>query len=413
MSQCPYQNMLDPDIFTDGGHHKIFADVRDRAGALAKVDDPIENIPYWSVMKRDLADHICKTPLTFSSSAKTAVPKEMAEEDMAMQRLMMVNMDPPGHIKYRRIARKAFTPKAVESYEETFRKVAKEIIDKVASKGECEFVTEVAAELPLIAILALCGIPMEHKQQFFDWTNIMFFTEDEDMSGKNGSEAATEAAAQIYAYAASLAEKHKTEPLSDIVGALLDGEVDDEKLTDEEFQLFFLMLIAAGNESTRSVTAHGMRLLIENPDQLQKLLDDPSLIPDAVEEMLRYNPAFVQMRRTVMEDVELEGQSLKAGDKMVLNWHAMNHDPEVFENPTQFDVERGKRMPDLGNQHRAFGVGEHYCIGAHLARLELKVIFEELIPRMRNPQFAKPVDFVRDYFVNGIKAMHITFDPET
>jgi cholest-4-en-3-one 26-monooxygenase len=326
---------------------------------------------------------------------------------------MLVNMDPPEHVKYLSIVRNAFTPKTVQGYEERFREVAKETIDRIACSGKCEFVTDVAAELPLIAIMSLCGIPMSDKQQFFDWTNTMIFTEDEDMSGDDGAAASQAAAIEVYAYAAMLAEKHKTEPLSDIVGALLDGKVNDEKLTPEEFQLFFLMLIAAGNESTRSVIAHGMRLLIEHPDQLQKLIDDPSLIPFAVEEVLRYNPAFVQMRRTVMEDVEIQGQQLKAGDKMVLNWQAINHDPAIFENPEAFDVERFKRNPDLANQHRAFGNGEHFCIGAHMSRLEMQVMFEEFIPRLRNPQFAKPVEFVRDYFVNSIKAMHITFDPET
>ena len=167
----------------------------------------------------------------------------------------------------------------------------------------------------------------------------MIFTEDEDMSGVDGAIASQEAAIEVYAYAASLAEKHKTNKLTDIVGALLDGSVNDEKLTPEEFQVFFLMLIAAGNESTRSVIAHCMRLLMENPDQLQKLIDDPSLAPFAVEEALRYNPAFVQMRRTVMQDIELQGQQLKAGDKMVLNWQAINHDPAVFKDPEKFDVE--------------------------------------------------------------------------
>ena len=412
MSGCPYANLLDPDLYVDGKHHDTFADVRNRGGALVHIEDPLSGVPYWAVMKRDLGDYICKNPLIFSSEAKTALPKEMTEEDMMLQRLMMVNMDPPGHIKYRRIARNAFTPKAVLSYEDSFRKTAKEIIDSVASRGECEFVSEVAAELPLIAILDLCGISRDERKKFFDWTNAMFFTDDEDMSGADGDAAAKAASMEIYAYAAMLAEKHKTEPLSNIVGALLDGEVEDEKLTPEEFQLFFLMLIAAGNESTRSVTAHGMRLLIENPDQLQILVERPEVIPYAIEEMLRFNPAFVQMRRTVMEDVELEGQQLKAGDKVILNWHAMNQDPDLFESPTKFDVLRFEKMADLGNQHRAFGVGEHYCIGAHLARLELKVMFEELVPRMRNPKFAEPVEFVRDFFVNGIKAMPITFDPE-
>jgi cytochrome P450 len=240
----------------------------------------------------------------------------------------------------------------------------------------------------------------------------MIFTEDEDMSGEDGILASQAAAIEVYAYAANLAEQHKTEPLTDIVGALLDGTVNDEKLTPEEFQMFFLMLIAAGNESTRSVIAHGMRLLIEHPDQLQKLIDDPSLIPYAVEEVLRYNPAFVQMRRTVMEDVEVEGQQLKAGDKMVLNWQAINHDPDIFENPEAFDIERFKNNPELANQHRAFGNGEHFCIGAHMSRLEMQVMFEEFIPRLRNPQFSQPVEYVRDYFVNSIKSMQITFNPE-
>lgn len=410
--KCPFANLLDPDLYKSGNHHQQIAEIRNKAGALAHIDDPITHISYWAVLKRDLADEVCKQPNRFSSELKTALPKEMPEADMAMQRLMMVNMDPPAHIKYRRIARNAFTPKAVESYEKRFRQIAKEVVDTVASRGECEFVSEVAAELPLIAILELCGVSREDKDKFFDWTNKMFFTEDEEMSGVDGHATAQAAAIEVYMYAAALAEKHKTQPLSDIVGALLDGKVDGEKLTADEFQRFFLMLIAAGNESTRSVTAHGMRLLIENPDQLQKLVKDPSLIPGAVEEMLRFNPAFVQMRRTLSEDTQLEGHDLKKGDKMVLNWHSINHDPDIFVNPESFDVSRAKAMPDLGNQHRAFGVGEHFCIGAHLARLELKVMFEEIIPRLKNPEFVEPVKYVRDYFVNGIKEMHIRFDPE-
>lgn len=413
MSTCPYQNLLDPNLYAQGNHHKVLAEIRGSGGALVEIDDSLTGVPYRAVMKRDLADKICKEPMLYSSERMTAVPKEMPEEEMLLQRLMIVNMDPPHHIKYRRIARKAFTPKAVESYEPRFREVAKQVIDNVAAKGRCEFVSDVAAELPLIAIMELCGIGMEYKKQFFDWTNTMFFTEDEDMSGEESATAAQTAAMEVYAFAASLAEKHKQEPLTDIVGALLDGEVDDEKLTPDEFQLFFLMLIAAGNESTRSVTAHGMRLLIENPDQLKKLVDNPALIPHAVEEMLRFNPAFVQMRRTVTADVEVEGQQLKENDKLILNWHAINHDPDIFENPEKFDVERFKKMPDLHSQHRAFGNGEHFCIGAHLARLELKVMFEELVPRLKNPKFSEPVDYVKDFFVNGIKTMYIEFDPES
>ncbi len=355
MSQCPFKNILDPDIYADSSHHAVFAEVREQSNGLAYIEDPITGVPYWAVTKRSIADYVCKNPLLFSSQAKTILPKEMPEEEIALSRLMLVNMDPPEHVKYRRIVRNAFTPKAVQGYEQRFREVAKETIDRIADKGECEFVTDVAAELPLIAILSLCGVPMEDKKQFFDWTNTMIFTEDEDMSGEGdmeGMAASQAAAAEVYVYAANLAEKHKTEPLTDIVGALLDGTVNDEKLTPEEFQLFFLMLIAAGNESTRSVIAHGMRLLIEHPDQLQKLIDDPET----------------------------------------------------------FDVERFKRDPSLASQHRAFGNGEHFCIGAHMSRLEMQVMFEEFIPRLRNPRFKEPVAYVRDYFVNSIKSMPIAFD---
>lgn len=410
MSSCPFRNILDPDIYIDGTHHQVFADVREKSNGLAYIEDSLTGVPYWAVTRREIADYVCKNPLLFSSAAKTILPKEMPEDEIALSRLMLVNMDPPEHVKYRRIVRNAFTPKAVEGYEDRFREVAKQTIERVVTKQHCEFVTEVAAELPLIAIMSLCGIPMSDKKKFFDWTNTMIFTEDEDMSGGEGVAASQAAAAEVYVYAEELAKRHESEPLTDIVGALLDGKVNDEKLTPEEFQLFFLMLIAAGNESTRSVIAHGMRLLIEHPKQLQKLVDAPELIPFAVEEMLRFNPAFVQMRRTVMEDTEIDGRQLKSGDKMVLNWQAINHDPEIFENPEEFDVERFRERPELTSQHRAFGNGEHFCIGAHMSRLEMKVMFEELIPRLRNPTFAEPVSFVRDFFVNGIKAMPINFE---
>jgi cholest-4-en-3-one 26-monooxygenase len=325
---------------------------------------------------------------------------------------MLVNMDPPKHGKYRRIARNAFTPKAVESYKAKFADYAKEIVDAVAAKGHCEFITEVAAELPLMAILDLCGVPKEDRSKFFTWTNQMIFQQDEEFGGDDPQARAQEAAANVYMYAGELAKKHAETPLSNIVGALLDSKVEDEKLTEDEFQIFFLMLVSAGNESTRSVIAHGMRLLMEHPEQLQLLVDNPDLIPGACEEILRYNPAFVAMRRTVMQDTEVAGVQMKQGDKLLLHWHLINQDDKVFEQPIEFDITRAQRMPELSREHRAFGVGVHFCLGAHLARMELQLMFEQIIPRLRNPQFAEPVKYVRDFFVNSIKEMKITFDPE-
>jgi cholest-4-en-3-one 26-monooxygenase len=413
MAQCPYTNLLDPDLYAAGNHHPKLQELREQADApIVKIEDPITGIPYWAVLTREHADYITKNPLIFSSEKRMAVPKEHDDETVAASANMLVNMDPPRHAKFRRIAQNAFTLSAVEGYRETFERYAKEIVDAVASKGECEFITEVAAELPLMAILDVCGVPKEDRSKFFTWTNEMMFTADEEIGGEDPEARSQAAAANMYLYAGELAKNHAETPLNNIVGALLDGKVEDEKLTEEEFQMFFLMLIAAGNESTRSVTAHGMRLLMENPDQLQMLVDDPSLIAGAVEEVLRYNPAFVAMRRMVMRDIELGGVQLKEGDKLLLHWHLINQDDTVFEDPMKFDITRAQRMPTLAREHRAFGLGEHFCLGAHLSRLELNLMFEEIIPRMRNPKFAEPVKYVRDYFVNSIKEMQITFDAE-
>lgn len=411
MSQCPYANILDPDFYAGGNHQPRLAELRGQADApIVKIDDPLTGVPYWAVMGREEADFIAKNPLLFSSVEKTVLPTEYDDETIAMQAEMLVNMDPPKHPKYRRIARNAFTPKAVEDYEGLFRKYATEIVDGVVSKGSCEFIAEVAAELPLMAILDLVGVPHEDRGKFFKWTNEMFFQDDEDIGGDDPKAVAQEASANIYMYANELAQKHRKSPLTNIVGALLDGEVDDEKLTESEFSIFFLMLIAAGNESTRSVTAHGMRLLMENPDQLQYLVENPDRIPDACEEMLRYNAAFIGMRRTAKEDVDVGGVTIKKGDKVILHWHSINLDPAVFDDPIKFDVRRAEQMPSLSREHRAFGIGQHFCIGSHLARLELRIMFEEVIPRLKNPQFDGEPKYFRDNFVNGIKTMPITFD---
>ncbi len=298
------------------------------------------------------------------------------------------------------------------AYEANFRQHARAIVDAVAGRGECEFVEEVAAELPLIAILDLLGVPLEDRKQFFDWTNTMIFADDPDMS--TSEEEAQLAAMEVIGYAMQLAARHREKPMDNITGALLDAELDGEPVSEEMFGWMFILILVGGNESTRTVIAQGMRLLMEHPDQLQYLVDNPDKIPNAVEEMLRYNTAFISMRRTATEDCELGGQQIRKGDKIVLHYHTANHDEEVFgEDAMAFDVTRAERMPDLYNQLRSFGIGQHFCIGTHLARLELRVMFEEIIPRLRNPRFAAPPKYVRSYFVNAMKEMRITFDPET
>ncbi len=414
MSQCPFDNfanLIDPDTYAEGMPYEELARIR-KSGPVHYMEDPTMGVPYWLITGRDEIDFVSKNPKLFSSQAGTALAEEHSEEEIEnIFRHMTINMDPPRQMKSRKIVRASFTPKAVNSYEKRFREHARNILDAVASRGECEFVEEVAAELPLLAILELCGIPAEDRKDFFQWTNAMMFNQDPEMAASK--EDAEVASMHVIAYAVKLAEEHRANPKDNIIGALLDGNGKDGGLDDDEFVWFFLMLIAAGNESTRTVTSHGMRLLMDHPDQLQYLVDNPDKIPNACEEMLRYNTAFILMRRQAMEDVEVGGKQIKKGDKVIMHYHTVNHDESIFgEDAMSFDVTRAERMPDLYNQHRAFGIGQHFCLGTHLARLELRVMFEEIIPRLRNPKLVSEIAYTRSNLVNGIKRMDITFDPE-
>ena len=410
MDQCPFANLLDPGNYAEGMPYGKLAEIRE-SGPVVKLEDPITGVPYWVVTRIAEMDAVSKNPKLFSSAARSAFPMEYDQDIVDnIHCHTIINMDPPQHQKVRRIVRNAFTPKRVESYEPEFREHAKRIVDAVESKGACEFVEEVAAELPLIGILELLGVPLEDRKQFFDWTNTMIFADDPDMSTSEleGQLASLE----VIQYAMTLAEKHRESPMDNITGALLDAELEGAPISQDIFGWMFILILVGGNESTRTVIAQGMRLLMEHPDQLQYLVDNPDKISNACEEILRYNTAFISMRRTATEDTELAGQQIKKGDKVILHYHTANHDEAVFgDTATSFDVTRAERMPDLYNQLRSFGIGQHFCIGTHLARLELNIMFEEIIPRLRNPEFVGDPKFVRSFFVNAMKELHITFDP--
>ena len=356
MSTCPFANLIDPETYANGMPYEELKRIRDD-GPVHYMEDDIRGVPYWLITGRDEIDYISKNPKIFSSEARSVLVEEWTEEEMtSIHRNMTINMDPPRHLKNRRKVRTSFSPSAVDSYEGSFRAHAKRIIDEVASRGECEFVEEVAAELPLLAILELCGIPPEDRKDFFQWTNTMMFSEDPDMSV--GEEEAQVASLHIIEYAMKLAAQHQENPKDDIIGALLTDKGGDKGLTEDEFVWFFLMLIAAGNESTRTITSHGMRMLMQHPDQLQYLVDNPDKIPGACEEMLRYNTAFILMRRTALEDIDVAGHQIKAGDKVIMHYHTVNHDETVFgDDAMEFDVRRAERMPDLYKEHRAFRRG--------------------------------------------------------
>ena len=406
MAECPLFDLTAPETYTGGVPREIFNYLRNEE-PLYWHDDPETNTGFWAVTKQKDLDFISKNPLLFSSAQKSSLPWESDPERVILMSQQLINMDPPQHLKYRRLVRNAFTPKKVDSYESRFRQVASDIVSQAMEGGECEFVEDIAAELPLIAICELMGVPIDRRQHLFELTNTMLGMSDPELT--TTQEDGENAMAEMFFLAHELAEAHRDNPQDDIVHVLLNGTVEDEPLTDEEFCHFFLMLIVAGNETTRTVTSQGMRLLIEHPEQYQQLVDNPDLLEGAIEEVLRFDPAIIAFRRTAMQDVEVSGQLIKKGDKINLYYAAVNADEDVFSDSDVFDITRAQRE-DVKNNHRAFGIGEHFCMGSHLARLELKVIFAEILKRIRNPRLKGEVNWLRSSFIHGIKKMPIEFD---
>ena len=405
MSGCPAFDLTAPETYLGGLPRDTFRYLRAEQPVYWH-EDPLQQRGFWVITRHRDLDFISKNPLLFSSEAETCFLHEQDPEMLAMMRLQLINMDPPKHIKYRRLVRNAFTPKAVDSYEQRFREIARDILDRAVTGGRCEFVEEVAAELPLIAICELMGVPLEQRGRLFELTNIMIGMDDPELS--TTQEEGTMAMMEMFMMAQELAAQQRTAPRDDIVNVLLNGTVEDEPLTDEEFCYFFLLLIVAGNETTRTVTSHGMRLLIEH-GQYQQLADNPGLLEGAIEEFLRYNPAVIAFRRTATEDVEVGGQLIRKGDKIQMYYGSASADEAIFSDSDTFDITRAQRE-EVRNNHRAFGIGEHFCLGSHLARLELKVIFEEILRRIRNPRLNGEIAWLRSNFINGIKSMPISFD---
>ena len=413
--KCPFQfDLMNPMTYHERIPFEAFATLRQQCPVSYQSGAAEHARDFWAITRRDDLDFVSKNPDKFSSSANLAHPTPGGDdpESLELMRQLIINMDPPQHIKYRRVVRNAFTVKAVDALEPLMRQSAKNIVDKIAASGECEFVSQVSAEMPLFVICALMEMPAEKRQTFASLVDIMIGMDDPELDVS--VEAGQLAAAQIFEIAMELAASHKADPKGGtVISALLNGVVEGETLNEFEFCTFFLILIAGAVETTRTATSQGMRLLIEHPEQHQMLIDDPSLIPDAVEEILRFYPPFIHMQRTATEDITVGGMEIKQGDLVKLFYPSVNHEPEVFGADAEvFDITRARRMPDLKNQHRTFGVGQHFCIGSHLARKELCIMFEEIIPRLRNPRLVGAPHNLVSNFIPGIKKMNIAFDPE-
>ena len=396
-------NLHNPDNFVREVPHEMFRVLRREAPVYfhPEPDGP----GFWVLTKYEDVKWASRNPQVFSSWLGGTNIQDRDGEQLDRMRVLMLNMDPPKHRQFRNIVNKAFTPRMVKQLEPRVREMAKRIVDRVADKGECDFVSEVAAHLPMEVICEMMGVPNEDRPHIYDLTNkLIGFDDPEYQASPQDAELAS---VQMFVYASKLAEKARKHPGEDLATALLNAEVDGEHLSELEFNSFFLLLAVAGNETTRTVTTNGMLALIQHPDQRRRLVENPNLVETAVEEILRFDPAVHYFRRTATQDVEIRGQKIRKGDKITMWYPGANRDEEVFDRPDEFDVARDP------NEHLAFGVGEHFCLGSNLARMELNLIFEELVGRIaKDIELAGPVRRLRSNFVNGVKEMRVRFEPE-
>jgi cytochrome P450 family 142 subfamily A polypeptide 1 len=351
----------------------------------------------WALTRYDDVLAVEKDPKTFSS--------QRAPRPHGAHLPMMISMDDPEHTRRRKLVSRGFTPRRVRDHEATVRRISTHIIDRVAPKGECDFVWDIAAPLPLLLIADMLGFPPEAYDNLLRWS-------DDMMRGTTiGDEAAIEAAMMAgMAFRAFqlgvIADRRAKPPQDDLVSILCYAEIDGERLDDESIIQESLLILIGGDETTRHVITDGMLALLAHPDQMAILRDDPTAIEVGVEELLRWVSPIKNMARTVTRDVELHGKTLRAGDQVILLYPAANRDASVFADPDRFDV---RRQP---NPHLAFGFGPHFCLGASLARLELKVMFSELLRRLPDLHLSgEAMPRRSSNFISGPEAMPVAFTP--
>ena len=360
---------------------------------------------YWALTRYEDIVTISSDNSLFSSERGGTNIEDMPEDAMTLLRTILINMDPPRHTKYRRLVATGFTPKIVSQTEPHVREITKRIVDDVAKRGSCDFVTEIAAKLPLAVICEMLGVPEEDHARVFDWSNRLIGFDDPEYhtSAEDGRVAATE----MFMYAHGLAAERKARPKADIISILMGTEVDGDLLAEADFDGFFILLAVAGNETTRNLISGAMLALIEHPEQRARMLVDPALMTTAVEEFLRWVSPLIYFRRTLMRDVVVAGQRMREGDKVAMYYPSGNRDEAIFEGGQMFDIGRSP------NPHMAFGGGgPHFCLGASLARLEIRCMFEELLRRLPDIELDGPVQRLRSNFINGIKHMPVRFTAE-
>jgi cytochrome P450 len=401
----------DLDLFQHGQAWQLFDELRR--------DDPLHWTPepagtgsgFWSVTRHADIVAIDRDAETFTSSK--FVNLEEVDDDLQDIRRSMLETDGTRHRALRKLLQRDFGGQTLRKYEDFLRDLTRVTVDAALTHGEFDFVKEVSADFPIRVLARLLDVPDDDTKQLIDWGNRMIGNTDPDYADVLLSDAESDAykhlpfrspaALEVFDYGRKLARERRGGDGTDLVSKLVNAiPADGESLTATEFDNYFLLLVVAGNETTRHAISHSMLALIEHQDQLRRLQEDPSLIPGAVEEFLRWASPVYHFRRTATRDVEMHGKTIRAGDKVVMWFAAGNRDPEVFAEPYDFDVTRHP------NDHVTFGKGSpHFCLGNNLARLEIRLMFETLLPRLKSVELTGDVRRVRSNFVNGIKRLPV------
>ena len=361
---------------------------------------------FWSVTTADDVHAVSRDWQTYSSElGGVVVIDEVFPIELA--RAMFIGMDPPKHDRLKALFQAGFTPRRIAAHEEAIREIVTGVLDRLEGRESCDLVTDVAQPAVSRVIGSFMGIPEEDDKVWADLMNMALAANDPDYSPDVEDVEGTiqEAIQQIFARCSTMIAERRENPTDDLTSVLVHAEVDGEQIEEHEIVMGFFLLVAAGNDSTRSTYSSAMRVLMENPDQRQMLVEDPSLIPGAVEEALRMFPAFAHFRRTATEDTELHGQKIKQGEKVVMWYASSNRDETRYEDPDRFDVHRNP-------EHQAFGAGgRHFCLGAALARLELKILLEETLARYPNMEMSGRPAFVESGFLNQLKTLPVRLRP--
>jgi len=355
---------------------------------------------FWAVTRHEDVCTVSRDPKTYSSYAGGIAIDDMDPNGLAASRNMMLFMDPPQHTRYRALVSSQFIPRSAKAMKGRIEELARKIVDRVIDRGECDLVSQIAGELPSYVIAELMGIPLEDGRLLYEWTEKMHSSSEAVPQAEK-----TAASMQMLNYALGIADEKRKKPGDDLATRLLNSEIDGDKLTAGEYTFFFLLLINAGGDTTRNLLAGGMLALFENPDQRRKLQGDlDRLLPFAVEEMLRYVSPVVYMRRTATCDAELRGKKIAAGDKVVMYYGSANRDEAVFTDPDKFEVGR------TPNDHVAFGGGgTHFCIGAHIARIEIQVMLREILTRLPDIEAAGAAEWLPSNFISGPRHLPVRF----